>query len=212
VIEFFTNEMVLAKINSTVDTLTRNKYRVTAFPTMVMLSPDGREIDRVVGYMEAGKFLTTMRDYKQGIGTLADLRGQAEKNPTQDLAFRVAEKYKYRSDHAPAAEWFEKAISLGQPKDSMTWECRMSLADMYRRAKNYDRSITEFESIMTDFTGTKFAIDAEIWRAFILDQKGDTASAIEAYKAFIEHHPEAEDVEFANKQIAKLNGSKTVTK
>jgi thioredoxin-related protein len=32
----------------------KNKYRVNGFPTFVVLAPDGRELDRVVGYVRGG--------------------------------------------------------------------------------------------------------------------------------------------------------------
>ncbi|MEW5994426.1 MAG: thioredoxin fold domain-containing protein [Candidatus Zixiibacteriota bacterium] len=206
VVDFFTNEMVLAKINGKQDTVLRDRHKVSAFPTLVMIGKDGAEIDRIVGYLPPDAFLKTLRQYRQGIGTLADLLSRVEKAPDRELFFKIADKYKYRGGEEEATGWYQKVIEMGDPKDSLTWESRMALADMHRRAKEYDRAVESFSAIIDDFEGTKFGADAEVWRAYVLQQKGDTTAALKAYEAFIQHYPESEDAEFAGKQIAKLKG------
>jgi tetratricopeptide (TPR) repeat protein len=198
--------MILAKINGKEDSVLRKQYHVLAFPTLVMLDKDGKEIDRVVGYSEPDEFLKTIKDYSQGIGTLADLLKQAESNPDRVLAFEIAEKYKYRGGSDEAAVWYQKVIDGGDPRDSLSGESRIALADMHRRAKQYDLALEEFQGIMKDFEGTGFAEDAEIWLAIVYKQKGDTAQAIKTYEGFLTHYPESEYAEFATKQISKLKG------
>jgi tetratricopeptide (TPR) repeat protein len=206
VIEFFTNEMILAKINGEKDSLLKAQYHISAFPTLVMLDTKGAEVDRIVGYREPDKFLQTLRDYRQGIGTLGDLLNKAKANPDRTLAFEIADKYKYRGGSEEAAVWYQKVIDNGDPSDSLSGESRMELADMYRRAKEYDRALAAFGSVMKDFEGKPFAQDAQLWTAIIYKNKGDTAIAINIYKDFIKQHPESEDVEWVQKQIKKLKG------
>ena len=87
----------------------------------------------------------------------------------------------------------------------------MALADMDRRAKNYDKAIEDFKAIMTDFSGKQPAADAEIWTAIVYRLKGDTVAAISGFEQFIADHPESEDTGYARSQIAKLNGDTTQT-
>ena len=205
VIGFFTDEVVLARIDGKKDSALSKKYHVSAYPTLVMVDREGREIDRLVGYMPPDAFLGRLRNYRRGIGTLSDLLRRAEAgNTDRRLFFEIADKYKYRGGDSEAVKWYQKVIDAGDPKDSLTWESRMALADLYRRGKEYDRAIAAYGSIMNDFKGTGFGADAEIWRAYVLTQKGDTAAAIRAFEGFIEHYPQSEDVEYANRQIAKL--------
>lgn len=206
VIDFFNNEMVLAKFNAEVDTLLARSYHVSAFPTMVMVDKDGNEIDRVVGYLDSEKLIQKLRDYTRGIGTLDDLLDQARvtADSLRKLGFEIADKYKYRGGNDEAGKWFEKIIQLGDPVDSLSGEARMAIADMYRRDKDYMMALVAFASIMQDFEGKPFAMDAEIWTAIVYRMRGDTATAIGAFEDYIKHFPESEDVEYAQKQIDRL--------
>ncbi len=206
VIDFFTNEMILAKVNGKEDTLLAQQHHIVAYPTLVMVDTNGDEVDRIVGYMEPDSFLTELRNYQKGIGTLADLLRKAEAGPDRSQSFKIAKKYRYRDGREEAVTWYQEVIDGGNPLDSLAGESRMALADMHRRAKEYDFAALAFTSIMNDFEGTMFAEDAEVWRAIVYRIKADTTAAITAFEEFIEHYPESEDADYAEKQIKKLKG------
>jgi len=206
VIEFFNSEMVLAKFNADEDTTLARSYHVSAFPTMVMVDKEGNEIDRVVGFLDAEKLIKKLRDYAQGIGTLDDKLSQAKgiADSLRQMGFEIADKYKYRGLKDEAMDWFERIIDLGDPVDSLSGEARMAIADMYRRDKDYMKTLVAFASVMQDFNGKPVAMDAEIWTAIVHRQRGDTATAIGAFEDYIKHYPESEDVKYAQNQIKKL--------
>ena len=204
VIEYFTNQMILAKVNGDIDTVTSRKYAVSGYPTAVMLGPDGKEVDRIVGYAPPEEYLKMVQDYKAGIGTLDDLLRKAKDSTDRNLYYEIADKYKYRGAPEQANEWFGKVIAAGQPTDSLSGECRMAMADLLRRAKKYDEAFASYAQIEKDFGGTLFSEGASIYQAIILRQKGDTTAAIGAFEKFIATYPKSEDVEYAKKQIDKL--------
>ncbi|MCM2272578.1 MAG: tetratricopeptide repeat protein [candidate division Zixibacteria bacterium] len=204
VIDYFTNDMILAKVNGDLDTAAARKYAVSGFPTAVMLSPDGKEVDRIVGYAPPDEYLKTLVDYRNGIGTLDDLLNKAKDSTDRTLYYSIADKYKYRGGSDQAADWFGKVIAAGQPTDSLSGESRMAMADLQRRAKKYDDAMASFVAIEKEFTGSMFAEQANIWQAILYRQKGDTASAITAFQKFIELYPKSDDVEYAKKQIDRL--------
>ena len=173
---------------------------------MILIDKNGEEIDRIVGYLETDEFLKTLDDYQKGIGTLPDLLNRAKTETDRPLYFEIADKYKYRGAPEPAREWYDKVVAAGEPTDSLSGEARMALADMERRAKNYDAALDAFEAIMTDFSGKQAATDAEIWRAIVYRLRGDTTNAISVFEQYIVNHPESEDVEYARSQIARLKG------
>jgi len=203
-IDFFANDVVLVKVNSKVDTLLAEKYSVSAVPTFVLTDANGEEIDRIVGSDSTGAFLQTIRDYENGIGTLADLLHRAESETDRNLFFEIADKYKYSGGSDEAQMWYARVIDEGDPTDSLSADSRFSIADMFRRAEEYDRAHEEFGKIKNDFKGTMYAQDAEIYMAIIHRQQGDTAAAIKAFEDYIKHYPESEDVDYANRQIEKL--------
>jgi tetratricopeptide (TPR) repeat protein len=205
-IEFFTNYMVLAKFNAEIDSNLAKTYRISGYPTSVLIDKDGNETDRIVGYLEPPDYLRTLTDFQKGIGTLEDLLSQAKDTEDRLLYFDIAEKYKYRGGPEEAEIWFGKVIDAGKPTDSLSGESRMGMADMIRRAKDYDKAGEAFRQIMADFEGQWFAMDAEIYVGICHRQKGDTVAAIAAFEGYIEHFPESEDVGYAQRQIDRLKG------
>ena len=207
VIDFFAKEMVLVKINAEADSMLKKRYRISGYPTLVLANKDGIEIDRIVGYLPADTFLKTLRDYSNGIGTLDDLLGRAETETGRSLYYEIANKYKYRGAPAEAETWFGRVIEAGNPRDSLSGKSRMAIADMFRRAKDYDQALDEYNQIMIDFEGTMTAQNGEIYRAITYRQKGDTSDAITAFEGFIMHYPESKDTTYALKQIEKLKST-----
>lgn len=204
VIDYFTNEMILAKVNGDIDTTISRKYFVSGYPTAVMLRPDGTEVDRIVGFAPPDEYLKMVQDYKAGIGTLDDLLAKAKDSVDRTLYYEIADKYKYRGGPEQANEWFDKVIAAGSPTDSLSGESRMAQADLQRRAKKLDDALASYAQIEKDFGGNPFSEGATIWQAIILRQKGDTTGAIAGFERFIATYPKSEDVEYAKKQIDKL--------
>jgi len=204
VIDFFTDEMLLVKINAEQDTTLARKYHVMGYPTNVLINRDGSEIDRLIGYEPAEDFMTTMRGFAMGRGTLADLVSRYASDPTRAGAFEIADKYKYRGDSTDAETWYDKVVALGQPTDSLSGEAELARADMYRRLKVYPKAVAQFGAMMQKFEGTRFEEIAEFYRAYTLQSMNDSTAAIKAYEGFIDHHPTSEDADYARDQIEKL--------
>ena len=212
VIDYFVSKAVLLKIDAKVDSVITKDYNISAYPTVVLTDNQGEEIDRIVGYYEPAIFLKKLDDYQNGIGTLADLLSRADTLSDRELYFEIAEKYKYRGGADEAGTWFQRVIDEGKPTDSLSGESHMALADLHRRAKDYDTAKDAFTRIMKDFKGTSFAEAAEIWRAIVYRQKADTGMAITAFEDFIKHYPESEDIGYAQGQIEKLKGETSESK
>lgn len=211
VIDFFTNEMVLVKINAEEDTMLAQEYHISGYPTLVLLRPDGTEIDRIPGYLPPEPLLTTLKEYRQGIGTLDDLLSRADTSQDRELYSEIAEKYKYRGGLDEAREWYGKVVATGNPTDSLSGEARLSLADMERRAKNFDAALADYKAVENDFATGMFAENAAIWQAILYRQKGDTDMAVTEFKRFLTEYPNSEDTGYAKRQIEKLMNPDTTS-
>ena len=203
-IEFFTNNMILAKIHAEQDTATSNRYHAKAFPTSILVRKNGEEVDRLVGFAPTQEYLKTFVDYTNGIGTLGDLLGKAEAGVDRQLYLQIADKYKYRGQGPDANAWYTKVIENGDPLDSLSGEARMAFADFYRRDKDYARALEEYQKIEKEFIKTYHSRDAVIMQAIVYRNQADTAQAISTFERYIAQFPESEDVEYAQSQIAKL--------
>ncbi|MFH1688454.1 MAG: tetratricopeptide repeat protein [bacterium] len=208
VIEFFSNEMLLVKLNAEVDSLLAEKHFVRGYPTLLMIDKDGVEVDRLVGYADAPEFVETFRNYAKGIGTLDDLVHRADTATSDDpaLFFQIADKYKYRGQGDQAIVWYQRIIDTGEPLDSLTGEARIALADALRSAEQYDQSIAAFRKIAADFKGGPIGQDAEIWTAIAYRDKGDTTQSVKEFETFIKNYPEHDAVGYCKGQISKLTG------
>lgn len=203
-IEFFNNEMALVKVNAEKDTILAKEYHVSGYPTLVMLGADGKEVDRLIGYIPPEPFLQKFRDYANGIGTLDALLEQATTKTDRTLFMEIGRKYKYRSDADDATYWYTKALEEGDALDSLAGECRTALADMHRRSGDYDLALAEYGAVSKDYGGMYAGTEAELMIAVIYSKTGDTTRAITAFEAFIKNNPDHENVEYCKKQIAKL--------
>jgi len=202
--QFFTEEMVLVKVYSESDTDIVNRYSVTTSPTMVLVRPNGEEIDRITSYMPVDRFLSTLRSYDRGIGTLGNMLSRAEGSDNRTLMMQIAEKYKLRGDGERSNAWYQKVVTAGDPADQMSGEARIHLADAKRRAREWDAALADFKAIEEDFQGHQFAATAAIWQAMIYQERGDTEAAIAEYERFIADYPKAKETDYARKQISKL--------
>jgi outer membrane protein assembly factor BamD (BamD/ComL family) len=203
-VKFFNGEVLLVKVNAEEDSALAKAYSVVGYPTNVLVTPEGDEIDRIAGYRETDEFLQTIRDYERGIGTLDDLLARAETAADRGLYFDIGNKYKFRGKPDEAENWFRRVIEAGQPTDSMSGEARYAMATMYRRYDEYDRALEAFKEIQQDFRGTTLDEYSEIYIALVHRDKADTSKAIAAFKEFIERFPHSEDVEWAKNQIEQM--------
>jgi thiol-disulfide isomerase/thioredoxin len=71
-------QAVCLKIDAEKQVHLAEKYRVNAYPTVLLLKPDGGEIDRLVGYRDAKTFLADARESLAGNDTLSRARKMLE--------------------------------------------------------------------------------------------------------------------------------------
>ncbi|MCX6834055.1 MAG: tetratricopeptide repeat protein [candidate division Zixibacteria bacterium] len=209
-IDFFTNNMILAKIHAEKDTATSDRYHAKAYPTSILVRKNGEEVDRLVGYAPTQDYIKTFVDFTKGIGTLEDLVARAETASDRGLYLQIADKYKYRGKGPEAQTWYTKVIESGQPLDSLSGEARMAFADFYRRDKDYAKALEEYQKIAAEFT-TYHGRDAVLMQAIVYRKMADTAKAIAQFEKYIEQFPQSEDVEYAREEMGKLKNPPDTT-
>ena len=90
------------------------EFGIRATPTVMMLAPDGSEVDWTVGYEPPPeKFQEKIERMVAGVDTFKSLSAAYAKNP-KDVAvvFKLARKYSDRYDEAKAAEKYKEVIAL----------------------------------------------------------------------------------------------------
>jgi thiol-disulfide isomerase/thioredoxin len=79
---------VCLKIDAEKQEALANTYRVNAYPTILLLRPDGTEVDRLVGYRDAKKFLSDAQESLTGNDSLSRARKALEGENRSDPMLR----------------------------------------------------------------------------------------------------------------------------
>jgi tetratricopeptide (TPR) repeat protein len=207
VIELSDN-MVFVKVEAKEDTLTRAKYQIAGFPTVLVMNSAGEEIDRIYGFLPADEFVETVQDYLQGKNTLADLARKFEEDPQDaELAFRLAEKYESRRMYEEANSYYNKVVDL-DPKDEKgkSDDALFSLAWLRVRDKQYKEAIDAFKYFLQKFPRSEMANDAEAYIPYCYAYAGDTTKALKLYQKFLTQHPDSPDTGWVKGKIKELKG------
>jgi len=197
--------MVNVKVNAEKDTLTAQKYGIAGYPTIVLANSDGTEIDRIYGYLEPPDFIKAIQDYQVGKNTLADYLQRAEKEPTMNLYYTIADKYVGRRKFTEAETFYNKILQ-GDPENKQGYadSALFSIGDMKNRAKDFNGSIAAFKEYMAKYPKAAGVADAELYIASCYNKLGSPDEAVKLYRQFLVNHPQSEDTTYAKKQIDKI--------
>ena len=87
--DWLAKEGVCLKVDAEKDEPLAAKYRINVYPTVLLLRPDGAEIDRLVGYRDAKTFLADAREALAGNNSLARARKKLEGANANDPSLRM---------------------------------------------------------------------------------------------------------------------------
>ncbi len=201
-------DMLFVKAEARDDTATREKYSIAGFPTVILMSSSGEEIDRIFGYLPAEEFVTTIQDYLQGKNTLEDLEKRFDADPQDpELAFRLAEKYEGRRMYEEAGLYYGKVLDL-DPEDEKgkSDDALMSLGQLEVRKEDYLKGVDTFKYFLQKFPRSEKVADAELYIPYCYHRHGDTTTAVELYESFLVRYPDSPDTGWVKNQISKLKG------
>ena len=102
--DWLSKEAVCLKVDAEKDEPLAAKYRINVYPTVLLLRPDGTEIDRLVGYRDAKTFLADAREALAGNDSLSRARKKLEgtnaNNPMLRMSYGDALAQKGRTEDA----------------------------------------------------------------------------------------------------------------
>lgn len=208
VIDLATN-MVFVKAEAKKDTITRERYKIAGFPTVIFMNSSGEEIDRIYGYLPPEEFVSAIQDYLQGKNTLEDIEKRFEADPKDaELAFRLAEKLEGRRMYEEASSYYNTVVDL-DPKDEKgnSDDALFSLAWLEVRKKEYLKGVDAFKYFLQKFPKSEMVTDAEVSIPGCYAKAGDTTKALKLYERFLTEHPDSPDTDWVKDKIKELKGS-----
>lgn len=95
------------------------KYNIKGYPTIVFVDPDGKEIDRIVGYLKPAEFLQLIKDFNAGVNTYGDLKNKLEVNPDDaTINYLMGKKLFDYGNSDQSKQYFEKVLTIDKKNNS----------------------------------------------------------------------------------------------
>ncbi len=140
VIEWFKTTAVGIKIDAEKEEDLAKKFKVASYPTLILLKPEGKEIDRLSGYRDAETFLADVNAALDGKDSLTRARAEAADSPTDYKArMDYGRELARRGRHEEALKEFLWCFDEGEKHNSGFSGVRVSflLSDIVRLGKEY---------------------------------------------------------------------------
>jgi thiol-disulfide isomerase/thioredoxin len=197
---------IFVKINAEVDTALAGEYSIAGYPTIVVAGPDGKEMDRIWGYLPPTDFYNQVQLYLQGKETLEDYLGRLEDEPENlDYLSLIAEKFASRSRFDDAIEYYLRIVALDPDNEAEHGAAAMAaIYDTQGRARDYEGAVATCKKIVEKFPGTAEADDAAAMIGYYSAKNGDKKRALAFYREYVEKHPDSENAEWVKRRVADL--------
>jgi thioredoxin-like negative regulator of GroEL len=202
----YSKKFTCARVNAEVDTASARKYRVSGYPTVVLMKPDGTEIDRVVGYMRAPEFMAQVEDYLAGKNTLASLIAEEPAKGSDPLfLIKLADRYQEHGLWPEAKIRYEKVVAMDpKNKSGQVDDVLMTLARASRRAKDYPAGRKYAQTVLDKYPDSDNASAALLEMAINWKKAGEPAKARLSFIDFARRYPSDGDAPYAREQADSM--------
>lgn len=190
----FINGMIAAKYDSEKGAGIKlsQKYRVSAWPTTILLGPDGEEVDRYLGYLGPEEIVKVMKDSMKGVGTVTYYRKNVDENPNDPEAWkRLGIKY-VDAGMVPEAKKALKRfgeLAPNAPPDDKA-QVLYKLANAYYEGESFADAAKMFKEVIEKYGESAYLDDATIRLARCHHELGDTKKCISTYLTYVGRHPD----------------------
>ena len=155
------------------------QYKVSAYPTLLVIGPDGKEVDRYLGYMDPADFIKTIDGYRNGVGTIAALEKQLKASPDNvELLYQVGTKHAEAGRSELAAEPLNKVLKLDPNNKERNPEILYSLGEAYYMDAKYADAKPYFNRLVTEYKDSEIAPDGYKRLAGIEYKTGNNDAAV----------------------------------
>ncbi len=147
---WLTRNTISLKMDAEKQTALAKRYKINAYPTLLLLKPNGTEIDRLIGFQEPAEFLMEAKQALAGQDSVA--RAKAKLTPTgkndpmqrMQYARALAEK----GQTAEALQEFLWCLDEGGKRDSAFSGVRLSflLGDIVQLGRSYSPALTALKN------------------------------------------------------------------
>ncbi len=188
------------------DSTLAREHGINTTPTLLLLTAQGVEIDRVPGVRRGDPTVRRLLDYMMNVGTLEACLEDLKSTPNDpELCMTIGEKFYYRSDYDSACHFYSLAVQHDLMNMNGVMERALfELGKAELEAKRYEEAVEHFTKLVTVMPRSALAEQSALYVPFVYDRAGDKSEAIEEYRKFIEEHPNSKKIDWVNKEIERL--------
>jgi thioredoxin-like negative regulator of GroEL len=170
------------------------RYKVQAYPTLLVLEPSGVEKDRIVDFIEGDELVSKLERIAAGGNVLAELEAAIEDDPDDlEARYRLAHAYALAA-RRDAALKHHAVIEVGDPTDEMGLHSQIlydrALFFTYKIDGDRAAAIAELEQLQARFPDSKAAVRAYRHIGRLLHEGGRSAEAIASLDRMLATHPD----------------------
>ena len=170
------------------------KYHVVGYPTILFLRPDGEEVDRIFGYLEADAFKDTASNYLAGKKTIGAMRKELAASPEDnELRFEVARRMVIRGQLDDALKLLVPIFD-DDPNNKLGFGPAAHLLlgkyGYLRGKKDFAEAAMHLQTILTRWPKSDEAKEARYPLAKALFKGGDNDKAMAVLQEYIDADPE----------------------
>jgi len=167
-----------------------HEYRVAFYPTLIVIGPDGEEVDRHLGYLDPEQFLNVIEGYTKGIGTVAALEQKLGDNPDDiEILHDLGLKYSDAVHPDKATEALGRVLDM-DPEDTRGWrsEILYSLANVNYTSNRLPESKKYFEKVINEYPDSDWYKESVTLLARVEYKMGNNDAAVAAYQKYVDRH------------------------
>ncbi len=186
------NDDIFVKIDAETDTALASRFAISGYPTIVVTKPDGTEIDRILGFVDANEFYNQVNLFLMGKETLEDYLTRLEDEPENpEYLMTIAEKYTGRGQFDSAMEFYNKLIALDS--NNLRGYASKALAGIFEAqgiSKDYKSAIATCQDLIKRFPTSPEAEDADAMTGYFTALSGKPDSALVIYRNYLQKFPD----------------------
>jgi tetratricopeptide (TPR) repeat protein len=172
-----------------------DRYDINSTPSVLLARPDGREIDRMIGFdVSAQEYKDSLDSLRQGTDTLLSVLESYENNPTNlELAAVLAKKYHERYAFTKMRTYSQIVLSRSQEARQLMIVLDangvvVSAYEFARYTSAYDGA-EEVLDFLTEFPESPLKDAAFRNLSWYLSRSTDAERVLAVYDALLERHP-----------------------
>jgi len=155
------------------------RFGVRGYPTLLFLDGDGREVDRVVGFLPAERFAKEVARIRRGDDTLRHLRTTHEADPSVAAPAVAYARRLVRLGETSAARALLTPIADARPADpAATPAALLGLAELALRLDDDAKALAFASRVTDEFPTAPAAADAWILRVQVHAGQGEVDTAL----------------------------------